>query len=444
MTKTPGFTTISPKVQQVAKAAKEAPEMAFTTLSHHIDLDWLKEAYRRTRKDGAMGVDGQSAAQYTANLEDNLRSLLERAKSGTYQAPPVRRVHIPKSGGQTRPIGIPTFEDKVLQRAVAMVLEPIYEQDFLDCSYGFRPGRSAHDALRDLWEQMMEMHGGWVLEIDIRKFFDTLDHAHLREILRRRVRDGVLLRLIGKWLNAGVLEDGCLSYPEAGSPQGGVISPILANVYLHEVLDVWFEQQVKPQLKGRAFLVRYADDAVLVFSEEDDAHRVQEVLPKRFGKYGLALHPEKTRLVPFQRPLKYPASKGQPEPPPPGKVDLLGFTHVWTRSRKGNWVIRRRTAKDRSARALTRVWEWCKVNRHRSIKEQWGTLSQKLRGHYGYYGIIGNSWSLERFYDEVRLIWKRWLGRRSQRGFLNWQEMERLLDQYPLPKPCLSSRVLPA
>jgi RNA-directed DNA polymerase len=225
MTETSGFDTISPKVQQIAKLAKEAPTMAFTTLAHYIDIDWLKEAYKRTRKDGATGVDGQTAEDYAANLEDNLRSLLERAKSGTYRAPPVRRVHIPKSDGQTRPIGIPTFEDKVLQRAVAMVLEAIYEQDFLDCSYGFRPRRSAHGALRDLWTQTMGMHGGWVLEIDIRKFFDTLGHEHLREILHHRIRDGVLLRLIGKWLNAGVLEDGSLSYPGSGSPQGGVIAP---------------------------------------------------------------------------------------------------------------------------------------------------------------------------------------------------------------------------
>src|ERR1700691_4045022 len=322
MTRTPGFATISPKVQQVAQAAREAPTMAFTTLAHHIDLDWLKEAYRRTRKDGAMGVDGQSAKQYAANLEDNLRSLLERAKSGTYQAPPVRRVHIPKSDGQTRPIGIPTFEDKVLQRAVAMVLEPIYEQDFLDCSYGFRLGRSAHDALRHLWEQTMEMHGGWVLEIDIRKFFDTLDHAHLREILRRRVLDGVLLRLIGKWLNAGVLEDGGITYPDAGSPQGGVVSPIIANIYLHEVLDVWFDREVKPRLSGGAALVRYADDAVLFFANEQDARKVMAVLPKRFEKYGLTLHPEKTRLVEFRRPDK----RGPPDrgpPPPPGAFHLL-------------------------------------------------------------------------------------------------------------------------
>jgi RNA-directed DNA polymerase len=444
MTRTPGFATISPKVQQIAKLAKEAPEMAFTTLAHYIDIDWLREAYRRTRKDGATGVDGQSAKDYAANLEGNLLSLLERAKSGTYRAPPVRRVHVPKSDGQTRPIGIPTFEDKVLQRAVAMVLEAIYEQDFLDCSYGFRPRRSAHGALRHLWEQTMEMHGGWVLEVDIRKFFDTLDHAYLREILRRRVRDGVLLRLIGKWLNAGVLEDGNLSYPEAGSPQGGVISPILANVYLHEVLDVWFAEQVQPRLSGRAFLVRYADDAVIVFSEESDARRVQEVLPKRFGKYGLTLHPEKTRLVPFHRPPKYPVPKGRPEPPSPGKVDLLGFTHVWTRSLKGNWVIRRRTAKDRFARALTRVWDWCRIHRHQPMKEQWRTLVQKVRGHYGYYGIIGNSWALDRFHGEVRRIWKRWLGRRSQRGFLNWKEMARVLEQYPLPRARLSARALPA
>ena len=246
-------------------------------------------------------MDGQTAADYAADLEGNLRSLLDRAKSGRYQAPPVRRVHIPKgTGSETRPIGIPTFEDKVLQRAVVMVLEAVYEQDFLDCSYGFRPGRSAHQALDALWHRLMEVRGGWVLEIDIRKFFDALDHRHLRAILRRRVRDGVLLRLIGKWLKAGVLEDGCVTHPESGSPQGGVISPVLANAYLHEVLDTWFEQTVKPRLKGRASLIRYADDAVLVFEVEGDARRVLDVLPKRFGKYGLTLHPEKTRLVPFQ------------------------------------------------------------------------------------------------------------------------------------------------
>jgi group II intron reverse transcriptase/maturase len=262
--------SISTKLERIAKLAKQAPEMAFRSLAHYIDMDWLREAYRRTRKDGAAGVDGQSAEDYAANLEDNLRSLLDRAKSGTYRAPPVRRVHIPKgSGSETRPIGIPTFEDKLLQRAVAMVLEAVYEQDFLDCSYGFRPRRSAHHALEALQHQAVVMGGGWVIEIDIRKFFDTIGHDHLREFLRRRVHDGVLLRLIGKWLNAGVLEDGCITRPDEGSPQGGVISPILANVYLHEVLDVWFDREVRPRLSGEARVIRYADDALLLFANED-------------------------------------------------------------------------------------------------------------------------------------------------------------------------------
>ncbi len=285
MTETSSFEPTSTKLQRIAELARQAPTMAFTTLAYHIDTDWMKEAYRRTRKNGAPGVDGERATGYAANLEENLESLVGRAKSGAYRAPPVRRVHIPKDdGSQTRPIGIPTFEDKVLQRAVAMALEAVYEQDFLDCSFGFRPKRSAHDALRRIFEQTMAMGGGWVLEVDVRKFFDTMDHGYLRDLLRHRVRDGVLLRLIGKWLNAGVLEEGALSYPEAGSPQGGVISPVLANVYLHEVLDTWFAQQVEPRLKGRAFMVRYADDVVMVFSREDDARRVHEVLPKRFGK----------------------------------------------------------------------------------------------------------------------------------------------------------------
>ena len=294
--------------RRIAELARQSPEMGFTSLAHFIDIDWLREAYRRTRKDGAVGVDGQSGEDYAADLEGNLRSLLERAKSGTYQAPPVRRVHIPKAGSatETRPLGIPTFEDKVLQRAVVMVLEAIYEQDFKDCSYGFRPGRSAHQALESLWQQTMATGGGWIVEVDIRKFFDTIDHGHLRELLKRRVRDGVLLRLIGKWLNAGVLEDGCVTHPETGSPQGGVVSPMLSNVFLHYVLDDWFEREVQPRLKGHSFLIRFADDFVMGFTCEEDARRVMDVLPKRFEKYGLTIHPEKTRLVPFERPSDRP------------------------------------------------------------------------------------------------------------------------------------------
>ena len=330
MTETPDSNPVSTKLERIAKLAREAPGMAFKTLAHHIDIDWLREAYRRTRKDGATGVDGQTAEEYAANLEDNLRSLLDRAKSGTYRAPPVRRVHIPKgSGAETRPIGIPTFEDKVLQRAVAMVLEAVYEQDFLDCSYGFRPGRSAHQALDTVWNETMRTAGGWVLEVDMRKFFDTIDHGHMREILRRRVLDGVLLRLIGKWLNAGVLEDGGITYPDAGTPQGGVISPILANIYLHEVLDVWFDREVKPRLSGKATLVRYADDAVLFFANEQDARKVMAVLPKRFGKYGLTLHPEKTRLVEFRRPDKR-------DPPAGGERSVApGHSTCWASRTSG-------------------------------------------------------------------------------------------------------------
>src|SRR4051795_3183885 len=262
---TPRPDNVSTKRRRIAGLARNGPDMAFTTLAHHIDIEWMLTAHARTRRDGAVGVDGQTADEYEVNLEANLRDLLDRAKSGTYVAPPVRRVHIPKAGSatETRPLGIPTFEDKVLQRAVVMVLEAIYEQDFLDCSFGFRPGRSAHQALDAVWQQTMGMGGGWILDVDVRKFFDTIGHGHLRDFLKRRVRDGVLLRLIGKWLNAGVLEDGCVTHPEKGSPQGGVVSPCLSNVYLHYVLDEWFEREVRPRLKGRSFLIRYADDLVM-------------------------------------------------------------------------------------------------------------------------------------------------------------------------------------
>jgi RNA-directed DNA polymerase len=430
MTESQTFEPVSTKLERIAQLAKQAPTMAFRTLAHHIDVHWLHEAYKRTRKDGALGVDGQSAESYAAQLEDNLQSLLDRAKSGDYRAPPVRRVHIPKgSGSETRPIGIPTFEDKVLQRAVTMVLTAVYEQDFLDCSYGFRPGRSAHDALSAVWNEATRMGGGWVIEVDIRKFFDTMDHAHLTSFLRQRIQDGVLLRLIGKWLNAGVLEEGCVTHPESGSPQGGVISPLLANVYLHEVLDVWFDREVKPRLSGHAHMVRYADDVVLLFANEDDAKRVFSVLPKRFEKYGLALHPEKTRLLPFCRPDRQPPN----ETNKCETFDLLGFTHFWGASRSGTWIIKRKTAKDRFRNTLKRVSDWCRSHLHDPLETQWQTLASKLRGHFGYYGIIGNFRAIARFREETRRVWQRWLNRRSQRKSLPWDRMARVLERYPLP-----------
>lgn len=419
--------TISPKQQWIAELARKE-KRALNTLAHHLDIDWLKEAFRRTRKDGATGVDGQTAEQYESQLEENLQSLLDRAKSGNYRAPAVRRVHIPKGdGSSTRPIGIPTFEDKVLQRAVQMVLEPVYEQEFRNCSYGFRPGRSAHQALNDFRTQMMSIGGGWVVEVDIKSFFDTLDHRHLQELLRLRVRDGVLLRLIGKWLNAGVLESGQATRSEAGTPQGGVISPLLANIYLHNVLDEWVEEEVLPRMTGRAFLVRYADDFVMGFSNESDARRVMEVLPKRFGKYGLTLHPEKTRLLRFEPPR----DSGKP---PPESFDFLGFTHFWAKSLKGWWVVKQKTMLSRFARALKRVSAWCQRNRHLALPEQHRHLSAALRGHYGYFGITGNSVAIARFQYEVKRVWRKWLSRRSQRP-LSWERFAVLYTRYALPSP---------
>jgi group II intron reverse transcriptase/maturase len=416
--------------------AKAMPGVQLKTLAHHIDVDWLREAYRRTRKDGARGVDGQGAEDFAEELEDNLRSLLERAKSGAYRAPPVRRAHIPKGdGSRTRPIGIPTFEDKVLQRAVAMVLGAVYEEEFHDFSYGFRPGRSAHQACEALQNTSVRMAGGWVLEVDIKSFFDTIDHAHLREILGRRVRDGVILRLIGKWLNAGVMEGLVLSHPESGAPQGGVISPILANIYLHEILDEWFVREVEPRLKGRAHLVRYADDFVFVFARKDDAERVLEVLPKRFGKYGLTLHPDKTRLVPFHRP-----DRKDGDDDGPGTFDLLGFTHHWGLSRNGKWVVKKRTAKDRFSRTLRRFTDWCREHRHWRLEEQHRALARKLTGHYAYYGVTSNYDALARLHHEVKAIWRKWLSRRSQKAFIDWPAMHRLLERFPLPPPRIVHR----
>lgn len=431
MSETLSSGSISTRLARIAELSREHPAWQFHSVHHCIDVEWLREAYRRTRKDAAAGVDGQTAEAYGRDLEGNLAVLLERFRAGTYRAPPVRRVHIPKGDGRTRPIGVPTFEDKVLQRAVAMVLEAIYEQDFFPCSFGFRPGRGAHGALQALWEGLMSYGGGWVLEVDIRSFFDTLDHGALRRFLDQRVTDGVLRRAIDKWLKAGVLEGGAVTHPDEGTPQGGVISPLLANVYLHEVLDRWFERDVKPRLRGRAFLVRYADDFVIVFEQEADARRVMTVLPKRFGKYGLTLHPDKTRLVRFTKPR----GDGRDDGAAPGSFDLLGFTHHWGLSRNGNWVVQRKTARSRFTRALARVREWCRLHRHQPVAEQRQALEQKLRGHYGYYGITGNYRALARFADEVRAIWRKWLSRRSQRARMPWDRFQRLLTHHPLPAP---------
>lgn len=431
MSRTPILGSISTRFRRIANLAREDAGRAFVSLAHYVDEYWLREAYARTRKDGAVGVDGQTAKEYAQSLRENLGGLLDGFKTGSYRAPAVRRRHIPKGDGtSTRPIGIPTFEDKVLQRAVAMALEAVYEQDFSSCSYGFRRGRSAFQALHALWQGLIG-GGGWVLEVDIRSFFDEMDHRHLRTFLDRRVRDGVIRRMIDKWLNAGVLEGGSLRYPEAGTPQGGVISPLLANIYLHEVVDRWFAEDVMPRLSGRAQLVRYADDMVMVFANEQDARRVAEVLPKRLARFGLRLHPEKTRLVAFHRPLVKELNRANR----PGTFDFLGFTHFWGHSRHGRWIVRRRTAKGRFTRGLRATREWCRQHLHRPVAWQHAKLCKHLHGHYAYYGITGNFRALERFLRQVTRTWRTWLDRRSQKAGVTWETMNRLLARYPLPTP---------
>jgi len=434
MTVTSNTNNVSTKLERIAKLARQMPQAGLTPLAHHIDVDWLREAYRLTRKTGAVGIDGQTATEYAVNLEDNLQSLLNRAKSGDgYRAPPVRRVHIPKGDGKkTRPLGIPSFEDKVLQRAVAMVLMAVYEQDFLDCSYGFRPGRSPHDALRAVWKQTMDLGDCWVLEADIEDFFGSVERNQLRQVLSQRIRDGVLLRLIGKWLNAGVMEEGCLYHPETGVPQGGVISPILSNIFLHQVLDLWFERTVKPRLGGVAHLTRFADDFVMVFKSERDARRVQAVLSKRFAKYGLRLHPGKTRLMRFRPPTSLEPTDSTRQRD--RSFDLLGFTFYWGLSRKKTWVVKQKTRKSSLSKALRRISLWCRVNKHEPVREQQRALAAKLRGHYSYYGITGNFPALNRFALQVRRRWHYWLARRSNRG-MPWDRMHVILKVFPLPAP---------
>ncbi|PIQ24113.1 group II intron reverse transcriptase/maturase [bacterium (Candidatus Blackallbacteria) CG18_big_fil_WC_8_21_14_2_50_49_26] len=419
--------------QRIAELAWKRPEECFTALNHYLTVDWLKVAYERVKPDSAPGVDGQIWAEYGKNLDENLRDLLKRAKSGSYTAPPVKRVHIPKGDGQeTRAIGMPTIEDKVLQRAIVMLLEPIYEQDFKFFSYGFRPGRSAHEALSCIWNQCTRWGIRWILEVDIRKYFDTINKTCLRQFLDRRVRDGVVRRLIGKWLAAGVWEKGQLSYPEDGTPQGGVVSPLLSNVYLHEVMDCWYEQEVKPRMKGKTFLVRFADDLILGFENKEDAEKVYRVLFKRFEKYGLSLHPEKTRLVPFGRPEE--ATEPKPHGHKPGTFDFLGFTHYWAKNRKGQWIIRRKTMHKRLTRGLKAISQWCRKNRHEPMRTQTEVLGRKLKGHFGYYGITGNFASLQRFREGVIRIWRKWLARRGDPQGMPWARMNRLLQFFYIPE----------
>jgi RNA-directed DNA polymerase len=429
--------SVSTKQERIAKLARENPAMALTSLNHYLDAEWMEYAYECTRKDGAVGVDGLTAEAYAVNLQQNLAGLIDRLKSGRYRALPVRRQYIDKPDGGQRALGIPSFEEKVAQRAIVMLLEPLYEQDFLDCSFGFRTGRSTHQALQSLRTGIMGQRGYWVVEVDIRKFFDSIPRTTLRDILARRVADGVVRRLIDKWLKAGVLESGQVHYPDAGTPQGSVVSPILSNVVLHHVIDEWFTQQVQPRLRGPSTLVRYCDDFVMLFAHRADAERVLAVLGKRLGRFGLQLHPDKTRLVDF-RPRR--AAPQHDESALPTIFNFLGFVHIWGTSRKGNAVVRQLTAKDRLARSLKALNQQCRLMRHWPLDVQHEKLCQMLKGHYGYFGISGNIRRLGRLHYHVRRLWHTWLSRRSWKSFLTWDRYERLLQRFPLSTPRIVHR----
>jgi len=419
--------SVRTRQRHIANIAERHTDSPLTTLNHHLDMLWMHEAFSRIKKNCAAGIDGVTAKEYARNLDANLADLLDRAKSGRYRSSPTRRVYIPKNERETRPISIPVLEDKVLQRAVAMLLEPICETDFLDCSYGFRPRRSPHQALDALRTCLEKENGGWVVDVDIRKYFDSIPHAQLKELLRLRVNDSVVLRLIAKWLRAGALDNGTLIISEEGTPQGGVISPILSNIYLHHVLDHWFQNEVKPALKGKAHMIRFADDFVAVFDRLDDAQRFMNVLPKRFGKFGLEIHPDKTKLVDF----RHPWDSGRK----PDTFDFLGFTHYWGKTKKGGYAIKKQTSSQKMRAGLKRMHEWCKLNRHAPLKWQHAKICQKLQGHYAYYGITSNSDSIRIFRHHSLRIWRYWLNRRSRkRDGMSWKRFQAILKSpYQVP-----------
>ena len=423
---------MSTDINRIAELAKEDPKRQFHSIAHLITVAKLEEAFRSLRKDASAGIDGVTYEQYEAHAEENIRQLHQRLKEGKYRAQPLRRVYIPKEDGKQRPISIPALEDKVVQKAVVDLLNAIYEQDFLNCSYGFRPKRGQHQALDEIGRIICNRPIAWVLEIDIRSYFDSIVRSALVEMIEERVTDGSVLRLIGKWIKVGVIEDGRLLVSETGTGQGQPISPLLANIYLHHVLDKWFEDEVKPRLRGEAYEIRFADDAILCFQHKEDAEKVLEVLPKRFEKYGLTLHPEKTRLIEFGR---YAAKNAGKQGKKPATFNFLGFVHICARSRQGKFTVHVKTIAKRLGRGLKAVWQWCKQHRHDPVSEQQKTLNAKLRGHYQYYGRRTNYRAIWQFYKRVGRIWREWLGRRTRAKPLTWERFAEILRQHPLLPP---------
>jgi group II intron reverse transcriptase/maturase len=423
---------MSTDIDRLSELAKEDPKRQFFSIAHLITPEKMMAAFRNLRKEASAGVDGVTYEEYEQNAEGNIRQLHRRLKEGKYRAQPLRRVYIPKENGKLRPISIPALEDKILQKVVVELLNAIYEQDFLDCSYGFRPGRGQQQALDEVRRVICTRPTGWILELDIQAYFDSMVREQLMEMIEKRVNDGSVLRLIRKWIKIGVIDKGQLLVSETGTGQGQPISPLLANIYLHHILDQWFVEEVKPRLKGEAYEIRFADDAILCFEHKEDADKVLSVLPKRFAKYGLTLHPEKTRLVEFGR---YARRNARRQGKKPATFDFLGLTHICARSRKGKFTVHVKTMAKRLRRGLKAIAEWCQEHRHDPVDQQQKTLNAKLRGHYQYYGRPTNYRSIRRFYRVVRCIWRKWLSRRTRGRGLTWERFEAILRQHPLLPP---------
>jgi RNA-directed DNA polymerase len=423
---------MSLKMDRIAELARQDPGRRFHSIAHFLTPKALYEACFSLRRDASAGVDGLTHTEYARKAHENIRKLHERLKSRTYRALPLRRIYIPKEDGSQRAISIPALEDKIVQRATVDMLSAIYEQDFYGCSYGFRPGRGAQEAHDEVGRVICTQGTDYVLEIDIASYFDSIVRELLMAMIERRISDASILQLIRKWINVGVIDEGRLLVSDTGTGQGQIISPLLANVYLHAVLDEWFEKEVKPRLKGKAFEVRYADDAALFFEYREDAERVLEILPKRFAKFGLTLHPRKTRLIEFGRQAYWKARRAGTRP---ATFDFLGFTYLATLSRRGKFTVHVKTMKKRLGRSLNAISEWCQTHRHDDVQSQWRSLTAKMRGHYEYYGRATNFRCLQQFYRAVRRLWRKWLNRRTRGKTLTWKDYQQLLAHFPLLRP---------
>ena len=417
---------------RLTELAQEDSGRKFSSIAHFLTPEALYEAFRSLRKDASAGVDQVTYEDYAKQAVENIQGLWEKLKGKTYRAQPLRRIYIPKEDGKQRAISIPALEDKIVQKATVRLLNAIYESDFLACSYGSRPRRSPHQALDEVDRILFREPVSYVLEIDIVSYFDAIVREQLMEMVERRISDTSILRLLRKWINVGVIDEGRLLVNKTGTGQGQVVSPLLANIYLHYILDQWFEDEVKPRLKGKAFEVRYVDDVLLCFQHKEDAQKVLTVLEKRFSKYGLSLHPVKTRLVEFGRSALATAERTKTQP---ATFEFLGFVHVSARSRRGKFMVKVKTMKKRLKRSLKAAEQWCKEHRHDPVKDQQATLNAKLRGHYQYYGRASNNRALRQYFNGVRGMWKKWLNRRTRGTTLHWDKYLQLLRRHPLLLP---------